>query len=207
LALFGGCSLDPVQNGAIQALGDEDPNVPQGPFHRQGQPCALCHSRTGPASVRPFALAGTVFIDPFGRRGAGGAYVRVRDADGRRKCKVTNCKGNFFFEDSDFTQSSFNDKPGPAFPVVVSVQKPLPGDELGKFRPMQSHISRESSCAACHRPAPPAPDGKAQVADYDTPGVVRLYETENEANAAIPVNLTEVCPPGPPIDERCPEDR
>lgn len=206
LAMFGGCSLDPVQNGAIAALPDEDPLYPQGPYHRAGQPCGLCHSSTGPASARPFAIAGTVFIDPFGLRPAKGVQVRVRDGTGNTQCKVTNCRGNFFFEDADYSGSgNFNGKQGPAFPVFVSVQRPLPGDPLGKFRPMQSRVGREASCATCHRPAPPDATGKAQIADFDTPGVVRLYESENEANAGIPVDPNEVCPPPEEENTKCPE--
>lgn len=206
-ALFGGCSLDPVQNGAIKALGDEDPNIPRGEYHRQGQPCNLCHSSTGPASDKKFAVAGTVFVDPFGRRGSKSTWVRVRDATGNTVCKTTNCKGNFFFFDEDFTPGGqFQGKAGPAFPLLVSVQRPLPGDPVGKTRSMSSHIGREGACAGCHRPAAPTADGKPLVASFDTPGVVRLYETDAEANKSIPPD-NDVCPPAEPeVLLPCPEN-
>lgn len=206
LAMFGGCSLDPVQNGSIQALGDEDPAIPQGKYHRAGQPCVLCHSTTGPASDKPFAVAGTVFVDPFGRRGSKQTWVRVRDGENRQVCKTTNCKGNFFITDDEFG-SSFDGKAGPAFPLLVSVHRSLPGNPSGKFRAMQSHIGRDGSCAGCHRPAPPAADGKAVVASFDTPGVVRLYETEAEAKAGIPEDPNDLCPPAAEeVLIPCPED-
>lgn len=206
-ALFGGCSLDPVANGAIKALGDEDPNIPRGPYHRQGQPCNLCHSDSGPASDKKFAVAGTVFVDPFGRRGSKNTWVRVRDATGNTVCKTTNCKGNFFFFDEDFTPAGqFQGKAGPAFPLLVSVQRPLPGDPVGKTRAMSSHIGREGACAGCHRPALPDGQGRPQIASFDTPGVVRLYETDEEANKAIPFDPNEVCPPNEPeVLIPCPE--
>ena len=202
-ALVGGCSLDPVQNGSIKALGDEDPNIPQGEHHRQGQPCVLCHSTTGPASDKPFAVAGTVFVGPFSGRGAGNTWVRVVDAKGTQVCKTTNCKGNFFFRDEDFTPNGqFQEKPGPSFPLLVSIQRSLPGNPVGANRAMSSHIGREGSCSGCHKPPP---DSRS-VASFDTPGVVRLYDTEASGNQALPPG-NEACPPAEPEQLiPCPEN-
>lgn len=202
-AFFGGCSLDPVLNGNIKALGDEDPNIPRGEYHRQGQPCLLCHSSTGPASDAPFAVAGTVFVGPYQPRGAGKTWVRVRDAAGVQVCKTTNCKGNFIFRDEDFTPNgAFNSKPGPTYPLLVSIQKTLPGNPVGASRSMNSHIGREGSCAGCHKPPPDTQN----VAFFDSPGVVRLYENEADANkAAAPAD--EICPPPEPeAPFPCPEN-
>ena len=61
LASFATSCTDPVRDRAIERLGAEDPAVAIGPEHRPGQPCVLCHSEGGPASGKPFAIAGTVF--------------------------------------------------------------------------------------------------------------------------------------------------
>lgn len=201
-AAVGGCSLDPVQNAAIEALGPEDPAIPQGQYHRAGQPCVLCHTRTGPASGKPFAVAGTVFVGPFSKRGAVRTWVRVLDAKGTLVCKTTNCAGNFIFRDEDFTPSGqFQDKPGPSFPLLVSIQRALPGNPVGANRAMSSHIGREGSCAGCHKPPP----NDRTIASFDTPGVVRLFDTEASGNQAIPP--TEACQPGAPEETvPCPEN-
>ena len=49
-------------------------------------------------------------------------------------------------------------------------------------------------------------DGKQLVASFDTPGVVRLYETDAEANRAIPPD-NDACPPAEPEQLiPCPEN-
>ncbi len=203
-SFFGGCSLDPVERNAIQALGGEDPAVPPGEFHRPGQPCLVCHSRTGPASDSPFAVAGTIFYGPFKPRPVEGAWVRLIDADGNRVCKRTNCNGNFIFLDKDFGDDKFQGRPGPTFPLLVSVQKVIDPakDPLGKTPSMNGHIGREGSCSACHKPLPP---NTQTTGSFESPGLVRLFENEADVDK---LNLpTLPCPPAePPQAIPCPED-
>jgi len=130
---------DPVYDSQIQALGDEAPNVPTGDLHRPGQPCVLCHSSTGPASSRQFAIAGTVFTTltpPLKPEAA--VEILMVDANGSspKKPIFSNAAGNFFVDTQDW--------PELAFPVKVQIYK------QGLRRPMVSHISREPSCAGCH---------------------------------------------------------
>jgi hypothetical protein len=51
---------DPVHDALVASLGPENPAVPQGQYHRAGQPCTACHGPEGPAKTQ-FSLAGTIF--------------------------------------------------------------------------------------------------------------------------------------------------
>ncbi len=44
------CS-DPVHDSEVAALGGET-DIPQGEYHRAGQPCGVCHGQEGPAYAR-----------------------------------------------------------------------------------------------------------------------------------------------------------
>jgi hypothetical protein len=192
------CNLDPVHRASVNALGPEEPDFypPESEFHRPGEPCALCHSKLGPAS-NEFVLAGTIFWGPedYNRR-VDGAYVRIKDATKTTKCFVTNCSGNFFVRPEDFR--------GLTFPLLVSVERAKkpggtnPGDEETlAIRRMAGHIGREPSCALCHIQG---------LRDFASPGQIRLYESED----AVPVDAlsTDPCPnPEAFRETRCPEDR
>jgi hypothetical protein len=137
-ALFVSCS-DPVKDQAIEALGGEDPRVPQGPEHRPGQPCVLCHSDGGPASDHKFVIAGTVFeTSSPDSNGADGVRVLFIDASSATRNYDTNAAGNFFIPESDW--------PDLTFPFKVGLLKD------GKQIPMTSTVNREGSCNFCHRP-------------------------------------------------------
>jgi hypothetical protein len=138
------CS-DPVRDGAIEELGPESPNVPQGPDHRAGQPCLVCHSATGPASSSPFAVAGTVYTTSEGKTGAGGVEVRFIDTNksSPKDKVVTSASGNFFVP---------VDRWSVTFPFRVALF-----DERGSaIGVMTTTVNREGSCNYCHRP-PSAP--------------------------------------------------
>src|SRR5262245_52180936 len=51
---------DPVRDNRIDALGPEEPGIPEGPLHRAGQPCLACHNGEGPGE-NVFSVAGTVY--------------------------------------------------------------------------------------------------------------------------------------------------
>ena len=110
------CNLDPVHRSAVNALGEEQGDLypEKSQYHRPGEPCALCHSKQGPADTT-FVLGGTVFWGPdnYDRR-VPNAYVRVLDANKTQKCFVTNCNGNFYVTPDQFSRLTF--------PILVSVE-------------------------------------------------------------------------------------
>lgn len=196
------CNLDPVHRAGVKNLGPErdDMYPPESEFHRPGEPCALCHSKEGPAKSE-FLLAGTVFWGPdnYDNR-VDNAYVRVVDANKTKKCFVTNCNGNFFVRPEDFSHITF--------PLLVSVERTKdPGkDETTLYiRRMSGHIGREPSCGTCHYLDPQALKG---VRDFGSPGVVRLLDSEDQVKNANPP-LTQACPKpaDQPVITVCPEDR
>jgi hypothetical protein len=161
-ALLGSCG-DPVHDGQVAALGGEAPGVPQGEFHRAGQPCGVCHGPDGPASLA-FTLAGTVFAQQFPQAvGVDVAQVLFVDDNQAHFNVNTNCVGNFFITANDWN---------PAFPVKAGVS--VGGPPLL----MQSHISREVSCANCHRDPP----------GLDSPGHIYTLSTPNPMNPSCPVS-------------------
>jgi len=146
LALVSLVACDPVNSGAIDALGGETPGVRQGPLHRPGQPCLLCHD--GQIGDPPaFSVAGTVFEIPAGSIGVDSATVSLVDSVNSRYFAITNSAGNFYATPAEWT---------PTFPIVsVSVV-----DSAGLKVSMQSQIGRDGACAGCHfDPAGPASPG------------------------------------------------
>ncbi|MDF2698266.1 MAG: hypothetical protein K0S65_6649 [Labilithrix sp.] len=161
---------------------------------RPGEPCALCHSESGPADST-FVLGGTIFWGPddYNAR-VDNAYVRILDANKTKRCFVTNCNGNFYVKKEDFSKITF--------PLLVSVErtiKPDQGDENTLvIRRMSGHIGREPSCATCHIQG---------LRDFASPGQIRLFNSDQEfKDKNIP--LVD-CPPPPEYvqAEKCPEDR
>lgn len=161
LVLVAGCG-DPVRSNAIDALGDEAPGVKPGPLHRPGQPCVLCHDGNGPGNI-VLAFGGTVYQNQSGPRiPMVGAIVHFRDSVGRNYWTATNCAGNFFVVDGDYT---------PSWPVFVKIEYtvsvPVPnpqGMPLTQTVPVVAMMTspiyetegstvaglRDRSCANCH---------------------------------------------------------
>ena len=168
LAGIGACG-DPVVDGQLSALGGEQPNVPQGEYHRAGQPCELCHSANGPASGSPFSVAGTVFAQQQAAIGVDGVTVAMTDTAGSSYVTTTNCVGNFFVRRSQWD---------PAFPILVRIYK---GDHT---RTMQGQVGRERSCANCHK------DPYSAYEKLSSVGHVYLYSADDvvPAPGACPVN-------------------
>jgi hypothetical protein len=137
-AMAGSCA-DPVHDALVQSLGPEDPAVPQGEFHRAGQPCTACHGPEGPAKTE-FAVAGTIFWHKTKDAiGVDQAAVSIVDSLGANPVIQTNCVGNFFIKPEDWPGGG-----GPAFPIKVTVFKDQ-GNQV-----MSSPIDRAGSCAQCH---------------------------------------------------------
>jgi hypothetical protein len=143
---------DPVQDAERAGLGPEAPNVPQGPLHRPGQPCAVCHYEGGEDPT--FAFAGTVYRDPVEKIAVADAMVVLTDAAGHTFMTTTNCVGNFYVKTGEFQATP---------PVWASVQR------IEFPWKMESPIHREASCAKCHYdPAGPASAGHLFVTDDET---------------------------------------
>jgi hypothetical protein len=146
---------DPVRDQQIAALGDETEGGP-GPDHRPGQPCLLCHSDGGPASSKPFAIAGTIYASSKpGADGEEDIFVQFKDARGHEPLVPAQSgpSGNFYVPLSDW--------PNIAFPIRVGLYKV--NVDTPPVAVMKSLINREGSCNYCHRPnLDPAdlPDGK-----------------------------------------------
>ena len=172
------CATDPVHQAEVDALGGEVQGVPQGEYHRAGQPCTVCHGPDGPATTQ-FTMAGTIFhgpvksTAPFTAIGVDNAQVSLVDSLNSTYTTFTDCVGNFYV-----TAAQWN----PAFPVLVEVSS------NGVTQTMQSHIGRETSCASCHADPP----------YYDSPGHIYLAQTDDGYTPpACPVSpvQTEAVPP------------
>jgi hypothetical protein len=163
VALFGGALIaglvapgcsNPVIDTQIEALGGEQQGVPQGPFHRPGQPCVLCHSSYYGASPE-FAVGGTVFADQKGDsfKTVNDVQVVLTDSIGETRTLTTNCIGNFYVRKEDWD---------PQFPLAAEIRYPVynpttgeptldgEGQVVRKVKAMGSYISRDGSCAHCH---------------------------------------------------------
>lgn len=138
--MFTSCT-NPVRDKAIERLGGEPGDVPQGELHRPGQPCVVCHSDGGPASDSKFAVAGTIFVsaDP-NAKGAEGVKVLFIDASSATREATTNEAGNFFITEAEW--------PDLTYPFKVGISKGASNI------PMRSTVNREPSCAFCHQPNP-----------------------------------------------------
>jgi hypothetical protein len=156
VAAAGSSCADPVHDLQVKALGDDPQGIPDGEFHRAGQPCLTCHGFYGPASHR-YAVAGTIFSGPDKGIGADLVAVELVDSDGTTRNVVTNCVGNFFVRAEDWDT---------AFPIGVWLRR---GTDI---QHMQTQISREGSCSECHKDAP------QQGASFDRAGHVHLYNQE-----------------------------
>lgn len=137
LAAAGNVScVDEVHDQEVAALG---PDVgPRGPTHRPGQPCLVCHGGEGPAK-QVFSFGGTVMQDQDGDVGAPGAFVLIEDIDGRNWTATTNSVGNFYVTPDEFA---------PHYPAQMTVTSA----DGSVSQPMLTHVSRDGSCADCHKP-------------------------------------------------------
>ncbi|MDC0749200.1 hypothetical protein [Polyangium mundeleinium] len=176
LGMLVGCGNRAVDE-RIAALGEEDPNVPVGEFHRPGQPCVLCHGeylRENPV----MSVGGTIYAYPTQTPEqkplpVKGVKVKLTDSFGEQYEVGTNCAGNFFIE---------TDKWDPAFPLRAEIEYPVPGAlESTKRVVMSTRISRDGSCAGCHVGNP----------NQGSPGWVTCAAAETN-------------PPFPPQDPACP---
>jgi hypothetical protein len=142
-ALLIGC-FDPVHDDRVDALGPEAAGVPQGPLHRPGQPCTVCHGGKGPGSPT-FDLAGTAFERKDQLTPLAGGTILLVDSQGLSLALGTNEAGNFWVSESEL---------GLSFPFWAAVE------QGGERIEMKTPIFRARSCADCHAdPAGPSSAG------------------------------------------------
>lgn len=147
LALGAGIALaacvDESHELQVQALGADAPGVPNGPLHRAGQPCLVCHGGQGPAS-RQFVMAGTVFAVQGQSAPAVGAQVGIEDVNGSFYTATTNEVGNFYITTNQWA---------PVMPAQAQVSQGQNNQQ------MVTHIGRDGLCAGCHTltPGPTSP--------------------------------------------------
>lgn len=128
-----GCSLDPVHDEAVTDLGPEAPGVAQGPLHRPGQPCLVCHD--GSTAHPAMTVAGTVNAVLGSAARLAGASVALTDVRGSTVMATTNAAGNFYVEPGTWR---------PTFPLHVAISFG------GYTSTMSTIIGRDGSCASCH---------------------------------------------------------
>jgi hypothetical protein len=144
LCLLAAC--DPVLDDAVAALGGEAAGTREGPTHRPGQPCLLCHD--GAFGDPPaFSVAGTVFEERATKQAAVNAVVKLEAADGAKRELTANAVGNFYV-----TPEAWN----PTYPLKVSVTY------QSETVSMTTNIGRDGSCAGCHVD-PAGPDSPGHV--------------------------------------------
>lgn len=167
IATFALSCTDPVRDQDIEALGPEDPAVPQGENHRAGQPCLLCHSSGGPAGNHPFAVAGTIYQSSApDSEPATDIAVQFVDATGGgpRLTPVTNDVGNFWIPLEDW--------PDMAFPLRVGIYT---DETKAPSQTMKSLIGREGSCNYCHQKTLAGDDLDAADPDDNRRYVGQIY--------------------------------
>lgn len=130
--------LDVVHEDQVDAQGD-DPNPPEGPTHRPGQTCTVCHGGKGPGSPE-ISIGGTVYRFRNDKSGLAGVQVHVWDANDAGQTRVTNNVGNFYWYRSEWD---------PTYPPRVQLEGE--GDDGGVKKDMITHIGGDAGCARCHR--------------------------------------------------------
>jgi hypothetical protein len=145
LAALDAC-VDETHELQVEALGGEAAGVPNGPTHRPGQPCLVCHGGLGPAS-RQFVMAGTIYATQGQTSPANGAAVQIEDVNGSLYTATSNVVGNFFIT---------TDQWSPTYPAQVQVTQGQNSQQ------MVTHIGRDGSCADCHV-QPPSPTSPGPV--------------------------------------------
>lgn len=144
-----GCLGTTPESSERASLGVDPSGRENGPEHRAGQPCLVCHSERG-GTYPYFALAGTVYgLD--GTTGRKDVEVTVVGADAEQFVATTNSVGNFMVavngslnEPKRYARGVLEIPAEPDFPLTVDISD---GDNMFGMR---SPIHREGSCSKCH---------------------------------------------------------
>jgi len=146
LLALGGCIGTSPENKARDDLGPDTGPYRNGPNHRAGFACTVCH---GVSASPGFVAAGTIYAQPTDTLGLTGATITLRDATGREVSATSNQVGNFFFvlgEGTDRGGGRGQTLLTSALVYPLSVRVSAGGQE----QRMRGLIWREQSCAACH---------------------------------------------------------
>jgi hypothetical protein len=99
-----------------------------------------------------------VFAQPDDEIPVKGAKVTITDSTGQKKSAKTNCAGNFYIEEADFT---------PVYPVRVEIECTTPAGFSGVTETyrnvMGTRVNRDGSCAGCHDNEPASQNGPGRV--------------------------------------------
>lgn len=136
VALLAAC-MDPTHSDQVEALGPEVKGVEEGPYHRPGQPCNVCHASAGPGEPE-LSVAGTVYTRIDSDEPAVGAVINVTDARGATRSVGANAVGNFYFSKKAWD---------PVFPLSIEVEY------QGVKKQMLTKIRRDAGCGLCHQGA------------------------------------------------------
>jgi hypothetical protein len=121
---------------ALLGLACEPPQ--NGPWMYPGSDCNGCHQQGGPAEVRSWTVAGTVFRGASGTAGAATAAVTLTDAHGVVTQLLANGAGNFYTAEPV------------SFPARVAVSS------NGVTHTMETPVT-SGSCNSCHGDGGAAP--------------------------------------------------
>ncbi len=136
VAVFAAC-MDPVHDDAVDALGPEVKGIKEGPHHRAGQPCNVCHASAGPGEPE-LSVAGTVYANIDSDIAAVGATVTITDDRGDKRAFSTNDVGNFYVSKKAWD---------PVFPLSIEVSY------QGVTKQMLTKVRRDAGCGLCHQKA------------------------------------------------------
>lgn len=142
MATVSASCVDPVHSDDVAALGGEVSGVREGPTHRPGQPCLVCHGSKGPGSPE-FEIAGTIYETPGDSAPVEGVELIITDATGKQiPMAASNRAGNFYLE---------KDRQTVYYPLTVVLSSPLinPGGS-SHTKEMVTPIGRNGGCAFCH---------------------------------------------------------
>jgi hypothetical protein len=162
-ALGGGACLGTTPEEELADSAGPDQGE-EGPTHRPGQPCLVCHGEDYSPGGPVFVMAGTVYLRADDADGLEGAEVEVTDAEGAVFSALTNRTGNFMMSvggDDEPEDGWVGLARPPVFPVRVLVRRGA------SEKQMRNVIHREGSCAFCHDRSGPdaASAGKVFVED------------------------------------------
>jgi hypothetical protein len=145
LSVVGLSCGDPVHDEEVEALGPDPTGQPNGPTHRAGEPCLVCHGGQGPAHAQ-FSLAGTIYGTKGMTDAVEGAVVHLEDATNKIVTVTSNSVGNFYIPLSDYA---------PTYPLNnICIHGPSADSQT-----MFTHVMKQGSCAGCHfgTPGPTTP--------------------------------------------------
>jgi hypothetical protein len=138
--------LDPVHAREVAALGGDPSGQHNGPTHRPGQPCLVCHGGLGPGSP-DLSVGGTIYQSMPDTQALSGAVVTLTDAKKSVHKLTTNRTGNFLVDASTWQ---------PVYPMLVSLSYG------GVSVDMKTQVGRDGSCADCHTD-PPGPASAGHI--------------------------------------------